>query len=152
MGDNNPTGFDLYPWIEPHKWNNHLGKPEIIGLQIGKPGTEYEYDFYVEHENFGPGSDPFTEPAVCHVDWGDGYEEWKGPLYLPSNNSLKITMSHSWEEEGTYSIQAQFIDGYGFASEWTSLEISMPKNKSLNVFDYYFYKLFQRFPFLENFF
>ena len=149
MGDYDPTGFDEYPWIEPHKWNNHLGKPEILGLENGKTGTEYEYDFYVEHENFGPGSDPFTEPAVCHVDWGDESEEWYGFYHLPNYGKLHLTLSHQWEDEGSYIIQVQFIDSYGFESEWTSLEVSMPKNKATGN-PFFLQRLFHRFSVFEK--
>jgi len=128
-GDHDQTGLDECPWTEPHQWNNEPAAPGIVGPINGENGKEYEYEFSVSDEHFGPGSDPFTEPAVCHVDWGDGTEQWYGPIYMSSSNDIKITLKHTWKEQGTYNLKAQVIDGYGLESEWSNLQVSMPKNK-----------------------
>ena len=132
-GDYDQTGLDEYPWIEPHQWNNKPAAPGIVGPINGENEKEYEYEFSVSDEHFEPGSDPFTEPAVCHVDWGDGTEQWYGPIYMSSSSNIKITLKHTWQEQGTYDLKAQVIDGYGLESDWATLEVSMPKNKAINT-------------------
>jgi hypothetical protein len=129
-GDYDPTGLDEYPWIQPHRWNNKPNAPGIIGQVNGENGKEYEYEFSVSDEHFEPGSEPFTEPAVCHVDWGDGTEQWYGPIYISSSGDIKINLTHTWNDEGTYDLKAQVIDSYGSESEWSNLQVTMPKTKN----------------------
>ncbi len=125
MGDFVQTGLDKGPWVEPHKWNNHAVIKSIIGPLTGEPGVKNEYEFTLADENFGPGSDPFTEPAVCRVDWGDGDEEIIGPFHLDTI----ITKDHTWSNSGEYTIQAKVIDGYGLESDEATLTVNIPRSK-----------------------
>ena len=80
------------------------------------------------------------------IDWGDSTnEEFIGPF----NSGEEITAMHSWAEEGTYIIRVKSIDIYNLESEWATFEVSMPKTKSLNVFNPWLLRLIQRFPILE---
>lgn len=125
MGDYSPTGHDQFPWVEPSRWNEHPKKPIISGQTNGEKGKEYEYEFTIAEENFGPGSDPFDERVYCHVDWGDGETENIGPI-IPGSVAFS---PHEWDSEGLYTIKAKIIDFYGIETDWATLEVSMPKNK-----------------------
>ncbi|MCK4366245.1 MAG: caspase family protein, partial [Thermoplasmatales archaeon] len=110
---------DRYPFMDQAGWNEPPEKPEITGTTNGKVGEEYDYDFYlVADEHFEPGSEPFEEHVYCHVDWGDGTEEWIGLF----NSGSSATLSHSWNVENTYTIQAKSYDTYGEESDLASLE------------------------------
>lgn len=141
MGDYQPTGQDNYPWIEPHRWNKHPKKPTITGKTNGKAGEEYEYEFELTEENFGPGSDPFDDLIYCTVDWGDGNTENIGPK-KPGSIAFK---SHRWDEEGKYTIQAMLTDSYGAESEWATLEVNMPRNRVKSI---PFFSFLQQYPFI----
>jgi len=66
---------------------------------------------------------------IYFIVWGDNTStEWIGPY--PSREI--ITLNHSWLEKGNYSIRVKAKDIYGAESEWSTLEVSMPKNKAVN--------------------
>jgi len=44
----------------------------------------------------------------------------------------EIKLSHSWNEQKDYTIRVKAKNEYGSESDWTTLEISMPKNKPCN--------------------
>ena len=128
---------DKYPLIKP-KHNIAPEKPTIIGKSSGKPGTEYEYKFISTDLN--------GDEISYYVDWGDNkYTGWTRTL--PSGEYYNS--SHTWSVKGNYTIRAKAKDTSGAESDWTSLELSMPKSKakSLNVF---LQRFFQRFPFFEK--
>ena len=58
------------------------------------------------------------------MHWGDETEEI-GPF--PSDND--ITQSHTWTEEGSYTIRIKARDSRGLESAYGTLSISMPKQK-----------------------
>jgi parallel beta-helix repeat protein len=136
---------DRYPFANKNGWNEPPDPPEIIGMTRGKAGSEYEYEFYIgDDEKFGPGSDPFHDFVYCFIDWGDGSEDIIGP-YRPY---VRGTVNHTWNEEGTYTIQAKTIDQCGNESSWSTLEVSMPKGRL------YLFRIIEqiilRFPLLET--
>ena len=61
-----------------------------------------------------------------------------------------FTRSHIWDEKDTYIIRAKAKDSNGAESDWTTLEISMPKNKPINPFILFLERLMERFPILEQ--
>ena len=60
----------------------------------------------------------------------------------------EITEKNTWSREGTYTIRAKARDIHGLESEWTTLEINMPRNKQLDkpLFQRILEQLIQRFP------
>jgi len=126
------TNHDNNPLINP--WENQAPEtPLIDGSDSGVPGEEYTYTFRSADLN--------EHDIIFEVKWGDGTEE-KSPYYIASD-SLE-NFSHTWESEGSYSIEARAIDYYGEQSEWATLEVSMPKNKP-------FFKLLERYPLIYHF-
>jgi hypothetical protein len=58
--------------------------------------------------------------------WGDGnVDDWFGPF---ESNDI-ITRNHTWEEKGTYTINARAKDSYGAIGEWSTLTVTMPLNQ-----------------------
>ncbi|MBN2603342.1 MAG: right-handed parallel beta-helix repeat-containing protein [Candidatus Thermoplasmatota archaeon] len=143
MGDYQATGQDSLPWVEPHKWNEHPKKPNVVGKSNGKSGVEYQYEFEIAEENFGPGSDPFEEFVYCSVDWGDGETEEIGPI-KPGSIVLR---THSWDEKGTYIVRAKIVDSYGVETDWSTLDVKMPKNTLWSHF-LVFFKILEQYPHL----
>jgi hypothetical protein len=146
MGDYNPMGVDLYPWVKPHGWNNPPKIPIISGITSGKTEETYTYNLTIGDEHFEPGSEPFEEHVYCRVDWGDDKEEYYGPVHLSNLNDIAVSINHKWDVEGNYLIRAKLIDAYGIESDWATLEVSMPKTKSIYIFNSWIIRLINRFP------
>jgi hypothetical protein len=107
-------------------------KPEISGPISGKPKTKYDYKFLSES--------PMESDLYYYIEWGDGnIEDWLGPF----SSGEEITINHSWNKKGSYTVQAKVKDTYNLESNWGSLEVSMPKYKILNfhLFNNWFFEL-----------
>ena len=118
--------------------NNPPEKSIINGPNKGKTGTIMYYTFY--------SSDPDGDDLYYCVDWGDGAGEICLGLF-PSNTY--VNESHIWDEKGTYIIKAKAEDIYGLISPEATLEVTMPKNKVMNIL-LFLQRFFQRFPFFEK--
>ena len=111
--------------------------PIIAGPTWGKFGKEYKYTFV--------STDPDGDKVYYYIDWGDGkYTDWRGPY----NSGKQVTLSHTWNENGTYTIRAKAKDVHDIGSEWGTLEISMPKTCStvslLQKLNEWFISLFEK--------
>ena len=92
--------------------------PIVNGTTNGKTGETYAYTF--------SSVDPEDEMITYMVLWGDGGNScWMGPYY----SGEIITVEHSYEEDGTYLIQVMAKDETGATSNWSTLEVSMPKSR-----------------------
>jgi len=110
--------------------------PQINGPTSGKTDEEYDYTFL--------SIDPTDDNVFYYIDWGDGeLEEWIGPY----NAGEEITISHSWDQDGSYSIRAKAKDDKGEESEWAIIEISMPKSKIID--NLIFKRLLTRFKIIK---
>ncbi|KYK23781.1 hypothetical protein AYK24_00680 [Thermoplasmatales archaeon SG8-52-4] len=97
-------------------------KPIISGPSSGKPNTDYNYKFLSE--------DPSGSDIYYYIDWNDGNtEDWIGPF----SSGEEITISHSWNKKGSYTIKSKVKDMYDLESDWGFLEITMPKYKIINL-------------------
>ena len=87
------------------------------GPESGEVDTEYTYTFNA--------TDPEDDDISYKIDWGDSVTDWLGPF----NSGEKITRSHSWDSEGTYSIRVRAKDINGVMSEeWSdTLEVEISK-------------------------
>jgi photosystem II stability/assembly factor-like uncharacterized protein len=97
--------------------------PIIEGPLTGTAGTQYDYTF----KAFDFESDDIVEFVV---DWGDGTpdETITGPFAAGE----EATASHTWSNQGTFTITATAEDTEGGVSDEGSLEIVMPRNKAVN--------------------
>ena len=113
-------GGHLYA-IGPQESNKPPDPPTINGPTSGKYGIEYEYTFTA--------TDPDNNPVRFYVNWSDGtITDWMSGEY-PSNVKIK----HMWSKRGLYIIKAKAKDTFGYESDWSILEVSMPKNKAINT-------------------
>jgi len=62
-----------------------------------------------------------SDDTSTHV-WGGTY-----------NSGESISVDHLYNLEGTYIIKAKAKDRYDMESGWSTLELSMPKNKAIKT-------------------
>ena len=121
--------------------NNPPETPEIDGPTSGNAGTSYDYHFCT--------TDPDGDEVYYCVNWDDG----TGEVCLgPYPSGVCTTVSHTWDEEGTYIVEVKARDIHGAESDWASLEVIMPVNQNTNdpPFLLLLQKIIQRFPILEQ--
>jgi outer membrane protein assembly factor BamB len=133
-------------------WDGHLyainvieneppDQPNINGTTSGKIRIEYTYTAVT--------SDPDGDNVSFYFDWGDGTNSgWTE--YVPSG--IQVNETHKWSKGDTYEIKVKAQDVYGAESEWTTLEITMPKNQqSQNILLFRFLESYPRmFPILRQ--
>ena len=111
--------------------------PDIDGPTSGSAGTEYNYTFN--------SVDPDGDDVYYYILWGDGYKEiWKGPYASGADANI----AHTYDREGTYTIEAKAKDTYDAESDWGTFTVTMPRNKA-TVYSL-FHWFFERFPLLER--
>jgi hypothetical protein len=116
--------------------NNPPSKPTIDGPISGEPNTEYDYTFV--------STDPEEDAVMYNIEWGDDDTEWTEY----GDSGVEVTLKHTWEASGKYSIKAQAIDIHGAESEWAELEVTMPRDKATN--NMHFWSFIEQFPLLER--
>jgi hypothetical protein len=120
--------------------NEGPSNPDISGPPSGKIGETYSYTFSA--------TDPEEDDLMYLIDWGDGVYETVGPY----QSSEEHTASHIWDTEGEYTLRIKSRDICFEESDWATLEVSMPKDKSTDypIIFLFIEKLFQRFPLFEK--
>ena len=117
--------------------NNPPEKPIIDGPISGKVRTEHTYNAIA--------SDLDGDHVSYLFDWGDltnsGWTE-----YVPSGTM--INQSHKWWFGGTYTVKIKAKDSYAAQSEWTELQLTMPRNKI--VYKSFMMSFLERHPLLEK--
>ena len=93
--------------------------PTIEGSSKEKIKSATEFNFTA--------MDPDNDEVYYFIDWGDGnYTTWIGPY----TSGETVTINHSWDETGTYSIRAKAKDEfYNMESTWSdpfSITITAP--------------------------
>lgn len=91
--------------------------PMIDGPSQGKPGINYTFSFRSD--------DPQGDEVYYWINWGDTCPEvgWIGPFA----SGEEIYLTHSYEEQGTFTIRAKAKDMYDKESEWSDFETHIPK-------------------------
>ena len=113
--------------------------PEIDGPAVGNPETIYEFGF--------TSLDPEAHDVAEYIiKWGDdtGEETIVGPF----GSGVEVLASHSWDEKGTYTIEAKAIDVFGAESNWSQFELKIPRSRI--IFNPFSYWLLERFSLLER--
>ena len=108
--------------------------PNIVGPLTGTIDNPYDYEFTA----IDPDGDDIDEYIV---NWGDGPDE---TIAGPFASGETVTGTHTWTTEGSYTITAKAIDTDGLVGPEATLDITMPKAKSMQF--PLFYRFFQRFP------
>ena len=134
-----PNGSGLYArnWYTfATKANQPPGLPIITGPIKGKAGRVTYYNF--------TSIDPDGDGIYYFIDWGDSTNSsWIGP-YLSGDEIIK---SHTWSTKGNYTVKVKAKDIYGNESDWTQLQIIMPKG--MIYIPSFILELFERF--MEHF-
>jgi hypothetical protein len=111
--------------------NDPPGAPTITGQNGGKPGKQYTFSFNAV--------DPEGENVKYHINWGDGTSETTS--FAASGTDVDV--SHSWENEGTYTITASAEDINGLVGPEATKQMNVPRGKALN---FPFYSFLQSHP------
>jgi len=106
--------------------------PDIYGPHSGPPNEEFTWAF--------TSNDPDENQIKYFIEWGDGTS------IETDYSSVVEEASHTYEEQGEYTIKAKAIDTREAESDWTTLEFVVSKSKSF-YFNFPILKwLFERFP------
>lgn len=111
--------------------------PVISGNTKGAAGESTTFNLIT--------TDPEKQDVFYYIDWGDGTnKDWFGSY----SSDEEVSVEHTWDEQGTYSIRAKAKDIYDAESDWGMLEVQMPHQKALNsqLFTYLISKITDRFP------
>jgi pyrrolidone-carboxylate peptidase len=96
--------------------------PTINGLENGKIGVEYQYNFSTR--------DADIDNVYYFINWGDNSSTgWLGPY----NSGEQASAHHSWNAQGTYVIKIQARDTIGSESDWAVLTVKMPCKITVNT-------------------
>ncbi len=125
-------------WSEPQTitivLNDAPDTPTINGPATGAPGKLYLFKLQT--------SDTNGDNVFYFVDWGDNTTSgWIGP----SNSGTEVTTTHSWSEQGTFTVKVKAKDIQGDESDWGTLQIVMPMEYKFS-FNVFLQHLFERFP------
>jgi len=113
---------DTWKFTVGETTNNPPDAPIIDGLKNGKINIDYEFKFSA--------NDPDQDQVLYYINWGDGnIVEWDGPY----NSNQIIIINHSWINKGTYIISAKAKDIYNAESQQSTFEITIPRNKIINL-------------------
>jgi len=122
--------------IEAEK-NHPPSDPLIDGPIEAKAGKSHNYNFTSE--------DPELADVSYYIEWGDGkITSWCD--FLPSGETYRTP--HGWAK-GTYTIRCKAKDIYGAESDWSTLEVTMPKSKPFIHNFRLISWLLERFPILQ---
>jgi len=130
--DNNPdTTYIVWVDYDPDSVDWAPIKPSINGNEMGEVGEELSYS--------SSSIDANGRQVFYMWDWGDDtFSEWLGPF----NSGEIITESHSWIEQGIYSVKVKAKNTDELESDWSdTFIVGIPvKNEGLdqsqNRFDY----------------
>ena len=114
--------------------------PEIAGPTNGEAGTSYPYTF--------TSTDPDGDDVSYYIKWGDGDTTSWTTLQA---SGTPYAESHTWDDKGTFTIEAKAKDEHGAESGWASFEIVITKSKVVqNTLLYRLLEQFKtRFPMLN---
>jgi hypothetical protein len=132
-----PGGSGLYTrkwYIFTTKENHAPNPPTITGPTQGKTKVQTTYNFTT--------TDPDNDHVYYFIDWGDNTNtSWIGDY---ASGEL-VTKSHTWTEQGTYTIKAKAKDTSGAESDWGTLQVTMPLSYEPPHFRFFAW-LLERFP------
>jgi outer membrane protein assembly factor BamB len=117
--------------------NTPPNKPTINGPTSGKAGTSYPYTFTA--------TDPEDSIIWYYIDWDDDTNTgWLGPY----DSGHQVTLSHTWSEEGTYTIKCKAKDPYEAEGPEATLTVTIPRNRAL--INSLFLRFLEQFPILQK--
>ena len=110
--------------------------PDIYGPPSGPPGIEL---FWALVSN-----DPDEHQIRYIIEWGDG-DSYETDYY---QEGVVIEASHTYEEQGEYTIKAKAEDEKGLVGEESTFEVTIRRTRT--VYHPLLLRLFELFPMLER--
>lgn len=118
--------------------NQPPSAPEIEGPTSGKDEIAYPYTF--------TSIDPDEDQVSYYIRWGDGtITDW---TEFQNSGPPGYTESRSWSTEGEYTIAARAKDEHDTYSNWTELDVEIPRYKA--VISPLFHWFLERYSLLER--
>lgn len=105
--------------------------PDIDGPTSGKAEVPQEYTF--------TSTDPNGDDIFYCVEWGCGDETCSD--FVTSGEP--VTLSHTYSQ-GAFTIRAKATDTNEAESDWSELEITMPRNR--HVTNLFLFRILHQFP------
>ena len=107
--------------------------PDITGPTTGKPGVELSYKIV--------STDPEKNDIVYCFDWGDG----TGQICIgPYPSGEEVTISHTWIENGTYTITVKAADILGGESGLATLKVKITTSRTQELSKIILFKIISR--------
>jgi rhodanese-related sulfurtransferase len=148
LGNSNFTGIlnnmlgGITAWIAaglPVRQNADPNAPVINGPTSVKAKKVINFKFYA--------TDPNNDGVKLFIDWDDNTTKLTEYGY----SGQQVTLSHKWTKMGSCIVKAKAIDFYGKESNWTILELTVPRTISVKILLHEFLdRLLERFPQLER--
>lgn len=133
-GGSNYTSFGYLYAIGKENPSPAPTAPIVTGTIKGRVKTPHEYTFQA--------ISPTGDDVYYFIDWGDyEYEDWIGPY--PSG--IPVTLNHTWDKWGTYTIQAEAKSIDDLCGLWSTMKVTMPFSYEPPQF-YFIHWLLERFP------
>jgi hypothetical protein len=111
--------------------------PTIIGSSKLKPGMKADFTVFTV--------DPEQHNVYYYIEWGDGSSDgWDGPF----ESNERVSFSHTWDEKGSYEINAKAKDTHEAESSVATFPVQMSKSKISDdsPFSFLLYRLIERYP------
>ena len=119
----NANAVDNSPRTTPYICLDPPTTPTITGPINGRIGLNYNYRFVSQNPN--------CDCVIYIVDWDDNTPlESSG---LVEDSPIITRLNHSWSQAGTYVIRAKAISLCCGESDWGTLTVTIPRNKSINT-------------------
>ena len=132
------SGAEITVLAIPFDCENHPPTtPVITGPISGKPNIVYDFTFV--------STDPENHSIKYRIDWDTG-GDIEETDYYPSGTV--VSLSCSWSSEGRKVIRAMAVDSHGAESDWSELEITIPRDKATS--NVLFWRLLERFPLIDR--
>jgi len=106
--------------------------PDIYGPPSGPPEVELYWAF--------DSDDPEEHQIKYIIEWGDGTSTETDYSPIPAE------ASHTYEEEGEYTIKAKAEDEKGLVGQESTFEVTIKRTKIKSVYHSLLQRLFERFP------
>ena len=110
-------------------------EPVLDGTTSGKTGTSYDYTVTAD--------DPDGDDVYYIIDWDDNTSDTIGPFA----SGTPGTISHTWDEDGTYIVKAKAKDINDAESNWVELTVTMPVDK-IKTIQSIFINILQKYPYM----
>jgi hypothetical protein len=116
--EGNKASKTTYVWVQ--ETNEEPNLPTINGPISGRINQNHKYTIN--------STDPEENDVWYVVNWGDGNIEEYGNF----KSGEELTAIHYWEKKGSYQIKVKSKDVFDDESDWETLDIIMPKEKTTN--------------------